>query len=230
MNEATIILGMHRSGTSCLTGCLSDMGLNLGEVSNSNIYNTKGNQENLTINKLNESILKFNGAAWFNPPKSINYSNLHSEIRDHILYTYNQIDGPWAIKDPRMLFTYEFWKPSLPVHNIVGTFRHPRAVAKSLAARKKLYISEESGLKLWAAYNEKLLHYNKSIGFPLLNFDEKKQEYLSKVRDVAKHLKLSHQSPIMFFENELINQQQFTMADCPEPCLQVYNELLKLSV
>ena len=39
------ILGMHRSGTSCLTGCLQQMGLNLGKVSDFNEYNLKGNKE-----------------------------------------------------------------------------------------------------------------------------------------------------------------------------------------
>ena len=26
------VIGMHRSGTSCLAGCLEDLGLNLGDV------------------------------------------------------------------------------------------------------------------------------------------------------------------------------------------------------
>ena len=51
MNEGVIILGMHRSGTSCLTGCLKEYGLHLGDVSESNKHNKKGNQENKEVFK-----------------------------------------------------------------------------------------------------------------------------------------------------------------------------------
>ena len=40
-----LILGMHRSGTSCLAGMLRDAGVFMGEVSEANAYNRKGNLE-----------------------------------------------------------------------------------------------------------------------------------------------------------------------------------------
>ena len=42
---AVVILGMHRSGTSCLTGSLQDKGLYLGQVSQRGTFNKKGNRE-----------------------------------------------------------------------------------------------------------------------------------------------------------------------------------------
>jgi len=42
-----LILGMHRSGTSCLAGCLQAAGLISGEVNIQAMYNAKGNRENL---------------------------------------------------------------------------------------------------------------------------------------------------------------------------------------
>jgi hypothetical protein len=40
------ILGMHRSGTRCLTGTMQEAGLVLGKFSTFNEFNRKGNREN----------------------------------------------------------------------------------------------------------------------------------------------------------------------------------------
>ena len=41
------ILGMHRSGTSCLAGSLQEAGIYLGDVVTSAAHNQKGNRENV---------------------------------------------------------------------------------------------------------------------------------------------------------------------------------------
>ena len=38
------VVGMHRSGTSCLTGIMQRMGIELGEVFTENEFNKKGNR------------------------------------------------------------------------------------------------------------------------------------------------------------------------------------------
>src|SRR5690554_4364949 len=130
MNEGVVILGMHRSGTSCLTGCLNDNGLNLGTVSESNKHNKKGNQENKEVFKLNESLLNYNQGSWRRPPlKSLIWNQELETRRNEIILYYDKLPKPWGIKDPRMLLTYKFWKDQLASHRLVGTFRHPVAVA-----------------------------------------------------------------------------------------------------
>lgn len=52
-----LILGMHRSGTSCLTGALERCGVHLGEVRRKGKYNKKGYFENATIQKIHDQIL-----------------------------------------------------------------------------------------------------------------------------------------------------------------------------
>ena len=52
-----LILGMHRSGTSCLAGSLQQQGVYLGEVHEWNPHNLKGNRENPHIMALNEGLL-----------------------------------------------------------------------------------------------------------------------------------------------------------------------------
>lgn len=230
MIKAIIILGMHRSGTSCLTGCLHDLGLNLGSVSQSNKYNLKGNQENLNVNKLNESILKYNHGSWFEPPENLIYTQKHKDIRDQILSTYNEIEPPWAIKDPRILLLYEFWSLKLPKHTFIATYRHPIAVANSLAAREKLYISFNDGIKLWIIYNQKLLNLYRRFHFPVISFDYERSLYQDKIRQIAKQLGLSSDKPIHFFENKLITQRQYSLKECPESCRHLYSKLLEISV
>ena len=61
------VLGMHRSGTSCLTGILQNFGVELGEVFTENPHNKRGNRENSRIVFLNEALLTYNDAAWNKP-------------------------------------------------------------------------------------------------------------------------------------------------------------------
>ena len=44
--HAILMLGMHRSGTSCLTGIMQALGVHLGEVFTESTWNKKGNREN----------------------------------------------------------------------------------------------------------------------------------------------------------------------------------------
>jgi len=62
MNEqiSIIVLGMHRSGTSALTGCLNILGVNLGErlerLMSAHEDNPKGYWENEKVISINEAI------------------------------------------------------------------------------------------------------------------------------------------------------------------------------
>src|SRR5579863_9360624 len=101
LTSAICVLGMHRSGTSCLTGLLEDAGVYLGGVSKKNPYNLKGNQENLQIMKLHDEVLSENGGRWDNPPRAeARWSETHkAELR---LLVDDYVSHPlWAFKDPR---------------------------------------------------------------------------------------------------------------------------------
>ena len=65
-----MVVGMHRSGTSFLTGSLQQAGLELGKFSAWNPHNLKGNRENLDIVAFNDAVLNARGFAWDNPPTS----------------------------------------------------------------------------------------------------------------------------------------------------------------
>lgn len=64
-----MVLGMHRSGTSCLTGLLQQTGLELGDVVTEAPHNKKGNRENLDIMRLNDDVLAHSRGSWDRPQK-----------------------------------------------------------------------------------------------------------------------------------------------------------------
>lgn len=227
-----IILGMHRSGTSCLTGCLEQLGLNLGEVSDFNDYNLKGNKEDESISALNEQLLRYNGGCWRDPPVQIEWTIEHERMRDRILKTYAKLPSPIGMKDPRMLFTLPFWQQELPPFFLLGSFRHPLNVAQSLYARKNLRIEMSEGLNLWHRYNQKLLDLTKQQAFDLVNFDMPADAYLADVLHKAQKLGLRKQTQTLdFFDRSLRNQDSTdnVRLTCPDTQLDLYHELLRIS-
>jgi hypothetical protein len=227
--ELILIMGMHRSGTSCLTGCLQQMGLNLGDVSEHNKYNLKGNRENKNIFRLNEAVLNHNKGAWNKPPVELNWTAAHEEARQHQLVGLQQLPEPAGFKDPRMLLVWPFWKPVLSTARFIGTFRNPTAVANSLYAREKLRVELEDGIELWFQYNRRLFDLQQEHGFALINFDLEKDAYLGALDAAAAGLNLPHGiRQVDFFENKLRNQHQkpdLLPVHWPEKVVDLYESL-----
>jgi hypothetical protein len=96
------ILGMHRSGTSCLIGSLQKAGLHLGKHNTWNDHNLRGNRENDDIIRLNEALLNDNGGSWKNPPANVVWSRKHYKRAREIIASYRDHDL-WGFKDPRTL-------------------------------------------------------------------------------------------------------------------------------
>jgi len=162
------VLGMHRSGTSCLVGLLEQAGVFLGDVSRKNPSNAKGNRENARIMALHEDLLKVNDGTWDTPPEAVSWPRDLKARRDEIIASYRD-SALWGFKDPRTLLTLEGWLEALPTLELVGIFRHPLAVAESLHRRNGFSI--DKGLDLWSTYNRRLLRYRERFGFPIVCFD-----------------------------------------------------------
>lgn len=161
------VLGMHRSGTSCLTGTLEEAGVYLGPVSRKNPHNMKGNHERLDIMELHNDVLTSCGGAWDAPPADICWSDEQSNTLRTILSSYQGHDL-CGFKDPRTLLVLDGWLGAAPELEIVGIFRHPLLVAQSLHKRGKITV--EQGLSLWQKYNEKLLALHRQRNFPMIEF------------------------------------------------------------
>lgn len=191
---AVLILGMHRSGTSCLAGSLQALGLTLGQVHEWNPYNLKGNREHPSIMNLNDAVLAHSGGAWDQPPDQPCWTQAHARERDAILGELERGGpGAWGFKDPRTLLLLPFWLEALDRPSFVGTFRHPARVANSLRARGQMPI--EVGLALWLTYNQRLLDLYARSPFPLISFDLPEVEYAAAIAGVAQALGLAIPSP-----------------------------------
>ena len=166
-----IVLGMHRSGTSLLAGSLEAAGLYLGDVNHAAPFNRKGNKENEPIRGFHNELLAKNGASWDRPPRrQIQWKQPDEKRARSLVEPYFRAALPWGFKDPRTIWLVEGWLRLLPAARIVGVFRHPSLVVRSLAARTgDLAIGTRQALKLWCAYNSELLRLHRKYRFPLVH-------------------------------------------------------------
>ena len=221
-----LILGMHRSGTSCLTGTLCQYGLYLGKVSKKNPFNIKGNHENSEIILLHNNLLKHNNGSWAKPPSHIKWTKNHLKKQKEIIYGYVKYTKTIGIKDPRLLITLSFWEHACTTIKYIGIFRHPVFVAESLYNRNKIPINQ--GLRLWYIYNTELLKLVTNKKFPVLSFDVSKEKFIDSVHKSLNYLGLSYSKIDKSFYNEdLIHHKNETMKNSilPPQIINLYNNL-----
>ncbi|WP_448683644.1 sulfotransferase family protein [Pseudomonas nicosulfuronedens] len=196
-----MVVGMHRSGTSFLTGSLQGAGLELGKHSTWNPHNLKGNRENGDIVAFHDALLAARGHAWDNPPSVMpvwtqaEYAAARELIKDY--------DGVkrWGFKDPRALLAVTGWQELIPQLRFVGIFRHPSAVADSLQARGGM--PREQALGLWKAYNSRLLELHGRVKFPVLCFDQDEENLHRQLDNVMRRFGLQPPAAERFFSSEL---------------------------
>jgi len=224
------VLGMHRSGTSCLTGIMQAFGVELGEVYTENLYNKKGNRENSRIVTLNDAVLATSGGAWNNPVVVDTWNREQRRERDAII---EELAGRtpkfWGFKDTRTLFTLPFWLEAIQKPRFIGTFRHPNQVARSLQNRDGAPI--EQSWELWRIYNQRLLELARQYGFALVNFDLEPDAYLADT--VAKLVNLGldpalTRNAAAFFDAELRSPpaDNADTHELPANVASLYKELL----
>lgn len=234
------ILGMHRSGTSCLTGSLQQGGLFLGKHHEWNEYNRKGNRENQDVVNLNESIFKANGLTWKKPLRPASWKTFwrhpapvwqpqHRERVREILAEY--ADQPlWGFKDPRTLMLLKGWRKLVPDMEFVGIYRHPMAVAQSLSSRPALPVTLEEGLDMWYDYNRELLRQYRRQAFPLLCFDWSEDRFHHRLDALHQQLGLS---PVpaneRFYTKELHKQMADSTTSLPKPIRVLYEQLEEIA-
>ncbi len=225
------IMGMHRSGTSCLAGCLEEAGLYLGEVNRWAPFNQKGNNENQEIMALNDAVLADNGGAWDQPPAGpVSWSAEHLEDLAALLARYPE-DRVWGMKDPRTLLTIEGWL-SVIQPRFVGTFRHPDEVRASLQRRAIKWgaeMADEHAYGVWRAYNHALLTLHDASPFPVLNFSVDLEQYKKSLVKALDQLDLDTSSyRFQFLEEGLKNEN--AADSIPESCMVIWKKLNDIAV
>ncbi len=156
--DCVVVLGMHRSGTSALTGVLSLLGCATpASLIPGDENNEKGYFESNAIGRLSDAILEKQGSAWddWTPLELDNlpqdqYLDYYSRSRQAIRDDYD--DAPlFVLKEPRMCRMVPFWMNALRENgcaiHIVHTHRNPQEVAASLAQRDGF--TQAFSLLLW---------------------------------------------------------------------------------
>ena len=160
-----MVLGMHRSGTSMLSGLLVEgFGYNPGSPLIQPAYdNEKGFYELIPAVLQNDVFMADQHVDWsahvkiYDAEKAIKRYNqglIRFERGTNALrFLNNKASRPWLQKDPRMCITMRTWLPLLNTKPaIIFTYRHPLEVAMSLANRQHFKLAY--GLRLWIQYNK----------------------------------------------------------------------------
>lgn len=162
-NQQLLVIGMHRSGTSCITNLLKNMGAYFGSNDKStgtNEENPKGFWERRDMRHITDTLLFSVNADWhkvsdFHTEKISNEVN-HDALRDFdiILDDLNKKKS-WVLKEPRLSLLLPLLRNRLDRPIAVCVYRNPLEVALSLQKRNGFPIN--FGLALWEFYTLSIL-------------------------------------------------------------------------
>jgi hypothetical protein len=157
-DHLVIVLGMHRSGTSALTGMLAKAGFAApSDLIQADNANPKGYWESLSINRLNEKFLAEMDSHWSSSlplpagwSESISARKWRSSLINIISESFGGAELP-TIKDPRfciLIMGLEPWLESRLIDiSFIIPVRHPLEVSHSLLQANGTSLNK--ALRLW---------------------------------------------------------------------------------
>ena len=141
MKKCILVLGMHRSGTSLLTGLLHFSGIRAGkDFLNPLEENPRGFFEIRSIYELNEEILKAGGTKW-DMIKKVNLNSIenYKEKIKNVILTEFEGEEIFVLKDPRICVLFNIYLEVMKELNIalypVIVHRNYAEIAISLKKR-----------------------------------------------------------------------------------------------
>ena len=173
-----IVLGMHRSGTSCITNILNLMGAYCGseqELTGFNEENPKGFWERRDIRNICDYLLHSFGGDWWKV-SDFSTDNLSQKIitkaQTDFKLIVEQLNSHqvWVIKEPRLCLLFPILKTCLSNPIIIHVHRNPIEVAKSL--RKRNGYSLHFGIALWELYNRYAIYASEELPKVLISYNE----------------------------------------------------------
>ncbi len=183
-----VVLGMHRSGTSCISRALNLAGVAMGPLDDNHRDGEELHWEPSSLVWVNDEILRRTGGTWSTLPATIDATNRDVWRCRRFLWNFGG-SRLASFKDPRTCITYPVWKSVLPAHSIVVCIRHPLNVAQSLARREGWPL--ERGLELWRDYNLHLIeHIKHARSLYWFDFDRGRDALAALVGQVAHDFQL----------------------------------------
>lgn len=150
--KPVVIVGMHRSGTSLVGSIVAELGIDMGETADADLYNTTGYFEDLSFLHLNERMLKDLGGSWMAPPSAEVIALAQADIRTAYRAFVANRAGRWGVKDPRLSLFLIAFLDVVPNALVVLCQREANQVCRSLAERDLLPKAQVEALK--ARYDE----------------------------------------------------------------------------
>jgi len=198
-NQRTCLLalGMHRSGTSALAGCLTLLGFQPPkQLIKPWTTNEKGFFESRVVHNLNEEILAFMDSSWSNC-RPLDWSIMESGegetfITKAIAALNEEYKGtdPIVLKDPRIVRLLPFWRQVLAMADFQITailiHRHPLEVAESLRARNSMTVS--FGKLLWLTYILDAEYNSRELTRTFLSYDQLIQQRQTAFEKISENL------------------------------------------
>ena len=185
-----IILGMHRSGTSCVARLINMMGAYFapeGKQLPSQADNPKGFWEREDVMQLNDEILQSAGGTWeqvaqldFAKIEKKQKDSLHKKIQSIVLGL--DAHRPWFLKDPRMCLVLPEWMPSLEIPVSLFVYRNPIQVAKSMEKRNNIPLFV--GIALWEFYIVSALKAAKGTDLIFTHYEDVMRDPVSEVTKI----------------------------------------------
>lgn len=202
---ALIILAMHRTGSSALTGVLSYLGVNIGnKLLPPNPANPKGFFEHLKIVQIHDNLLKELGSSWHDPsPLPLGWietaaTNKAKKLLGEIIDAEFINSRIWAVKDPRICILLPLWKEILQERQVqpklILTYREPDDIVLSLANRDGL--DTFHSYCLWVKYMQEVAGEISKGSTALVSYDNLLTNWREAICSLEKKLEISWPTPL----------------------------------
>jgi hypothetical protein len=141
--------------------------------------NVTGYWEHVRIQDVNRKILAENGGDWHNRVRERNFcipAHISARLRDEMRSLTARLPNNFCSKDPRHVWTADFWGEFFGDITLVGLFRNPAGFVRSLAHKwpehYRLDDEAEATLEFWQAANRRLLDLSRRYRCLWLCFDD----------------------------------------------------------
>lgn len=188
-----LVVGMHRSGTSAVTGALGRLGLQLpagGDLVTGR-FDNPAHHESDALNRFDDELLRVLGGSWSGPPIRVDVGWEDSARVDALVPRAREAarrafppEGANAWKDPRLCLLLPFWRRQLdPGARAVLVWRDPLSAARSLHVRQNFTMS--LSLALWLIYIRRALEGLRGMPVMVVSFDRLLDDPLAGVTSLA---------------------------------------------
>ena len=173
-----VVVGMHRSGTSAVTGAIAALGFNVVSPQDrlSPHDSNPEHWESLSVLRHSDAVLAHFGGTWDAPPQLTqgweNDSGLPGPAAAaEALHAAYPGPGPSVWKDPRLCLLLPYWRAALEAPMVaILVWRPPLAVARSLRRRDGSPIPY--GVALWERYNRSAIANLAGTDVYVLSYDD----------------------------------------------------------